>query len=364
MVRGMRVRRLVSVLCVVLVSAATSVVVAQPKGGAKKAPASKKGPVAPAKDAPTPAPTPTPAPSPAPAAGSGSAAPAAGSGAGSAVQMAEDPPPADMEGTNENPDAPKGTGDGSAAVIVVAPVKKKSGYPIEESQRPITLPQNMSEVSLAPHAQVKPYAGADALRARYGITRQVQLGLTYLLGGVFNDPKTLTSDKIGFHPGKAVGLDVTVLLQDWLAVKVGVPVYIDPVAVGLTLGAPMKFIFTDKLALGGMDELLTFKLHKFVPSFYQEAANAAHAAEPSGTITSKGSLRPTVFGQYQQAPKLVLYGRFGINFEDFGNNATAFIRAGFNYSPRRYLDFGLSLGFDDLSVSGSFAPAGLLAVRI
>ena len=142
----MSVRRLVSVLSVCLVASATAVV-AQPKG------AKKKAPVAPAKDPATPA-----APTPAPAGGSGSAA---GSDAGSAVQMAEDPPPSDMEGTNENPDAPK-TGEGSAEIKAVAPPMKKSGYPIEETQRPITLPQNMSEVGLAPHAQMKPYAGADA----------------------------------------------------------------------------------------------------------------------------------------------------------------------------------------------------------
>ena len=222
MVRPMTVRRLISVLSVVLVASAT-IVVAQPKKGGAKAPA--KTPVAPAK---------TPAPTPAPAAGSGAAA--AGSDAGSAVQMAEDPPPSDMEGTNENPDAPK-TGDGSgSSAVVVAPVEKKSGYPIEESQRPITLPKNMSEVSINPHAQVKPFAGSMALRARYGITRQAQLGLTYLLGGAFDDPKT-TDTKVGFHPGKAVGLDVTVLLQDWIAVRLGVPVYIDPVAVSLERGA-------------------------------------------------------------------------------------------------------------------------------
>lgn len=343
----MSVRRLVSVLCVCLVASAT-VVVAQPKNG-------KKQPVAPAKDA-----APAPAPAPAPAAGSGS-------DAGSAVQMAEDPPPADMDGVNENPDAPRGTGDGSAAVVIVAPVKKKSGYPIEQSQRPITLPANMSEVSIAPHAQISPFAGSDALRARYGITRQVQLGLTYLIGGVFDDPKTLTSDKIGFHPGKAVGLDVTVLLQDWIAVRVGVPVYIDPVAVGLVLGAPLKFILSDKLALGGMDDLVTIRIVKFAPTFYQEAQNAGNAAlynaDPN-TILSKGALRFSAFGEYQYQPKLVIIGKFGVNFEDFGSNATSFIRAGFNYTPRKYLDVGLSIGWDDLSVVGSFAPAGFLAVRI
>jgi hypothetical protein len=346
----MTVRRLVSVLSVVLVASAT-VVVAQPKG---KAPA--KTPVAPAKT-----------PDPAPAAGSGSAAPAAGSDAGSAVQMAEDPPPSDMEGTNENPDAPK-TGDGSAAPVVIAPVATKTGYPIEESQRPITLPKNMSEVSIAPHAQVDPFEGAMALRARYGITRQAQLGLTYLIGGAFDDPTTLTTDKVGFHPGKAVGLDVTVLLQDWIAVRVGVPVYIDPVAVGLELGAPLKFILTDKLALGGMDDLLNIKLYRFAPSFYSEAQNAVNAEnESTGTTQSAAVLRFSAYGMFQYTPKFVIIGRFGVNIGDTSDSlhsTSSFIRAGFQFTPRKFLDVGLSVGWDDLSVAGGFAPAGYLAVRI
>lgn len=348
MVRPMTVRRIVSVLSVVLAASAT-VVVAQPKGGAK-APA--KAPVAPAKT-----------PEPAPAAGSGSAAPA---DAGSAVQMAEDPPPSDMEGTNENPDAPK-TGDGSDAPTTPVPVVKKSGYPIEEALRPITLPKNMSEVSIAPHAQVDPFQGAMALRARYGITRQAQLGLTYLLGGAFDDPKD-TASKVAFHPGKAVGLDVTVLLQDWIAVRLGVPVYIDPVAVGLELGVPLKFVLTDKLAIGGMDELLNIKLVKFAPSFYQEAANRANAVGyASNTALSAGSLRFSGYGVYQYKPNFAVIGRFGVNFGDFSDTlhtGTAFIRAGLQVSPRKFLDLGLSVGWDDLSVLGGFAPAGYLAVRI
>jgi len=356
MVRPMTVRRLISVLSVVLVASAT-IVVAQPKKGGAKAPA--KTPVAPAKTPATPA--------AGSGSGSGSAAPAAGSDAGSAVQMAEDPPPSDMEGTNENPDAPK-TGDGSGSAVVVAPVEKKSGYPIEESQRPITLPKNMSEVSINPHAQVKPFAGSMALRARYGITRQAQLGLTYLLGGAFDDPKTLTTDKVGFHPGKAVGLDVTVLLQDWIAVRLGVPVYIDPVAVSLELGAPIKFILTDKFALGGMDDLLNIKLVKFAPTFYQEAQNATNAAnQGTGTTQSPGSLRFSAFGIYQYKPNFAIIGRFGLEFGDFSDTlhtSTTFIRAGFNFSPRKFLDVGLSLGWDDLSIAGGFAPAGYLAVRI
>ena len=47
-----------------------------------------------------------------------------------------------------------------------------------------------------------------------------------------------------------------------------------------------------------------------------------------------------------------------------GECLTTFIYAGFNYSPRKYLDLGLSIGFDDLAHGGSFAPAGFLAFRI
>ena len=49
--------------------------------------------------------------------------------------------------------------------------------PIEEVSRPITLPQNMSEVTIDPHMQVSPYEGSTSLRARYGITPKVQIGL-------------------------------------------------------------------------------------------------------------------------------------------------------------------------------------------
>ena len=94
---------------------------------------------------------------------------------------------------------------------VAAPVAKKpTGYPIEEALRPITLPQNMAEVSIASALRSSPFADADALRARYGITPQVQLGLTYVFGGIYDDPTTDEKTGKAFHAGKAVGLDVTV----------------------------------------------------------------------------------------------------------------------------------------------------------
>jgi len=351
MLRAMSVRRLVSVLSVVLVASAT-VVVAQPKKNDPKAP------VAPAKD---------------PAPPAGSAAPAgSGSAEGSAVEMVEDPP-ADMDGISEDPDAPK-TGSGDDPSMVAVPEKQKtSGYPIEEVFRPITLPANMSEISLGLAFPVDPAAGTAGLRARYGITRQVQLGLTYVVGGLYDDPGTVAK-KTKFHPGKAVGLDVTVLMQDWIGLKIGVPVYIDPVAVGLQLGAPLKFRFGDgKLALGGLDDLLNIRIYRFPPSLTNELANASGAANfDNNTTQSRGSIRFAGYAVYQHSPKMALIGRLGLTLDDFSatrgdsgyGGGITFIRAGFQYTPKKFLDLGLSLGWDDLSKLGGFAPAGYLSIRI
>lgn len=358
--------RLLSALSICVVASATvSIVVAQPK----KAPAPKKAPVAPAKDpAPAPGTPATPAKDPVPAAGSGSAAPAA----------PEEPPPKDIEGRDENPGSPLGITEEPPTKVVVPVKKKVAGYPIEEYLRPINLPANMSEVGIGPHAQVggdgARYAGADALRARYGITREVQLGLTYVFGGVFDDPATMADDSLGFHGGKAVGLDVTVLLQNWIGIRVGVPVYIKPVAFSLAIGVPIKFQFGDKFAIGGLDDLLNIKLKNFAPSFYQEVTNAANAElERTNATRSNGQLRISGYGVFQYRPKTAFIGRLGFNMEDFtatstqsnaGGGITYFLRAGVQHSPRKYLDLGLSLGFDDLATYGSFGPAGTLAFRI
>ncbi len=352
MFRAMSVRRVISVLSVLLVASAT-VVVAQPKKNDPKAP------VAPAKDT-------------APAAGS--AAPAgsgSGSAEGSAVEMVEDPP-ADMEGTSEDPDAPR-IGDGSAAVVVVPEKQKTVGYPIEEALRPITLPANMSEITLGATVPVDPFVPTAVLRARYGITRQVQLGLTYVLAGVYDDPSTTGTDKSTIHPGKAVGVDVTVLMQEWIGIRIGVPVYIDPIAFALQLGAPMRFRFADgKLTLGGLEDLLTIRLYEFPPSLTSEVQNAAGAFnEDNNSIQSKGNFRVSAFAIYQHSPKTALIGRVGLTLEDFsgtrsagGGGSTTFIRAGLQHTPKKYVDVGFSLGWEDLSKVGAFAPQVYVNLRI
>jgi hypothetical protein len=369
----MKARRGVQIL--VCLFATFTIAIAQPK----KAPAPKKDTKAGSGSA---------AGSAAPAAGSGS-----GSGSGSAAPADEGPPP-DMEGKDENPGRPHGATVDEEKIEVKVPEKKvtKSGYPIEEAARPITLPANMAEVAIGPHAQFKVpnnvgYAGSDALHARYGITRQVQLGFTYVLGGIYDDPKTAEGGAmndgafkdVGIHPGKAIGLDVTYLIRNFIGVKVGVPVWIykpdmggSAPAIGLTIGAPIKFSFGDKFALGGLDDLLAIKLSKFAPSFEYEYLNAYRAAAGDiGTRGSNGFLRFSGYGIYQRSPKLALIGRVGITFEDFssektnrGGGSTTFLRAGLEYTVRKYLDVGFSLGWDDLSALGTFGPGTLLAFRI
>ncbi|HEY5921330.1 MAG TPA: hypothetical protein VIV11_06655 [Kofleriaceae bacterium] len=346
----MQLRALLCVASVVVV--ATGAALAQPKD-AKKAPA--------------------------PAAGSGAppAGSAAGSAEGSAVAPIEDAPPSDMEGRDENPDAPRGTE--VKTEVVVAPVEpKKSGYPIELALRPITLPANMAEVSIDPHLRVEPFLFSATLRARYGITPKIQLGLTYVVGGAYpaNFATMGASDKVGFHPGKAGGLDVSVLLQSWLAVRVGLPMYLDPFAMGITLGAPLKFKLTDKFAFGGMDDVVTIALPfgaEFAPSYYHEAINAERAdRDATMTAQSDGLLRFSAYGIYQQKPNMAIVGRIALEFEDFasqltaaGGGATTSLHGGVLFSPKKFLDVGATLGFDDLAtLPESFAFSALLAVRI
>jgi hypothetical protein len=296
---------------------------------------------------------------------------------GSTVQPIEDAPPADMDGVDENPDAPRGTQVRVDTPTGPAPTTP-AGYPIELALRPITLPANMAEVSIDPHVRVgAPRAATAAVRGRYGITPTVQLGLTYVVAGIYDDPATGTTRDYGFHPGKAGGLDVTVLLTNWAGVKVGLPVYLDPFAMSLALGAPLKFQLTDQVAIGGMDDVLNIALPfgaKFAPSFYQEGLNAAAAdRDLSGSTQSRGTLRFSGFGIYQHKENLALLGRVAIELEDFATNrgntgfggATTSLHVGPSLSPKPFIDVGGSLGFDDLSqMPESFTVSGFLAVRI
>ena len=294
-----------------------------------------------------PKPTPTPAP-----AGGEAPPPAEG---GTEVEPVEDTSVADPSGMEENPDAPKsGVGGGLDAGGVAdvgsgAPPPKqvtRKGFPIEEVARPITLPAMMSEAGLDLRNNIDPFIGNQTLRGRFGITRQIQIGLEYNIGGLYDQ-----GDGTKFNTGKSIGLDVTYLIKDWLGARMALPFYLDPFAMGVTLGAPMKFRVTEKLAIGGFHDLLSITIKEFVPSTTNEAYNEFQAMNVgTGSSLPAGNFRLSAYALFQQSPKLAIGGELAITLEDFKDSDIPYSLLGkLQYSISNKLDFGALAGFNDLS---------------
>lgn len=294
------------------------------------------------------------------------------SDAGTDVQMEEDDtPPDDMEGTSENPDAPK-LGDADAGVTgPAAPKPTRTGYPIEEVLRPLTLPAVTSEVSLDLRSTFSAFDANAGLRARYGITRQVQIGLRYGIGGLFDNPNTVDT-KTKFNTGKAVGVDFTYLIFNWLSAQMTIPVYIQPYAMSLGLGAPMKFRFGDKFAIVAGEDIVDIRLTKFIPSLTDEAQNQANvAALDSNSVTAKGDVHIRGGIIYQVSPQLAVKGNLSQSItiettEINGRGGNPFGLEGLlQYSPSAKMDVSGRLGIDDFShTKESFGILVAAAYRI
>jgi hypothetical protein len=277
-------------------------------------------------------------------------------GDGEEVPLDEDPPPDDIEGTAENPDAPRLPGQ-DEPTDVVAPPEKRTGYPIEEVLRPLTLPAVTSEVGLDARSTFKNMNGAFGVRARYGVTRQWQLGVRYLIGGAFDDNPDDMDDAVSFSTGKAVGLDLSYLVFDWVAARVTVPMYVDPFAMSINLGAPMKFRFGDKLAITALDDFIEIRVIEFVPSLYDERENSVNAdlVETNPTKTNANlHFRGGII--YQLQPDMAIKGNFVQSFRDTSDNDQPTGLEGLiQYSPSPDLDVIGRAGFDRLdSPSDSF----------
>lgn len=291
--------------------------------------------------------------------------PVPGDGAGTEVELGEDPP--STTETGEEEDAPHIGGENPAQAKMVAPKAQAEAYPVNEVLRPITLPDFASEIRLG--ALFYPLTPLDAefsLQARYGITRQIQLGAAYGIGGFYNDGKR---DKTRFNTGKAVSLDLTYLATDWVAARLAVPMYVDPFAIGLVLGAPVKFRFGEQFAVVGFEDVLGIKLlgDQFLPSLRREQINEqAVDALTSGTIQSDGFFRLDGGVVYQLAPDLAVSGRFGITFDDFSSkDAASSLRALVQFTPARSVDLVGEAGWDRLDENrGSLHLSAALAVRI
>ncbi len=290
-------------------------------------------------------------------------------GAGSEVELVEDPPAApgaDGEtGADENPDAPR-LGDEPVETGPQAPRAKQTGYPISEVLRPITLPDFTSETRLDVRVFPSDFDAEIGLRARYGITRQAQVGVRYAIGGFYDDPGS-AEDKLTFNTGKSVGVDFQYLVKDWVAPRVSIPMYVDPFAIGMTLGAALKFRIGDKLALVGFEDVIGFKLtDKFLPDLENERRNEFAARSlVTGTINSDGYLRFDFGAVYQASDDLAITGRFGTTFDDFTDNDTATsLRVQAQFTPRPRVDVIGLIGFEALDESSTLNIGGAVQVRI
>ncbi|MBK7072490.1 MAG: hypothetical protein IPH44_09310 [Myxococcales bacterium] len=297
--------------------------------------------------------------------------PAGDPGAGGETELDDDPPPATTDGdtgAEENPDAPRILGE-PTDTGPKAPAPRATGYPIEEVLRPLTLPDFTSEIRLDAAIYPSPFDAEFGLRARYGITRQAQLGVRYAIGGLYDDGK-VTPAKTRWNTGKAVEINFQFLVTDWVAPRIAIPMYVDPFTIGMTLGAPVKFRFGKKFAIIGFEDVVGFKFlkKKFLPTLEGERPNEADAATLDiGEIKSDGFIRLDFGAVYQYKPNVALTGRFGINFDDFSQRGDtgSSLRVQVQYSPKRKIDLLGLMGFDRLDEPGdTFHLAGALAVRI
>jgi hypothetical protein len=292
-----------------------------------------------------------------------------GSTGGTEVEMGEDDsaPSDDPTGTKENPNAPVVAGDTAVRKTPNASAAKPAGYPIEEVLRPITLPQATSEVRIDLRSTFSPGDGGAVLRARYGITRQAQVGLDYVIGGVFKEISASPDAKTKFNTGKAIGVEGAYLVTDWMAVHLRVPMYMQPFAIGVVLGAPMKFRFGDKLALFALDDVIDINIHNFVPSLQDERANRAAAdLLMSNPVRQNGNVRLTGGAIYQIHPNLAVIGRTGVEFPDFKSQGLHYPLEGIlQLSRSNKLDLAARIGFDNLQdASGTFGIQLSAAYRI
>jgi hypothetical protein len=274
--------------------------------------------------------------------------------AGDKVELEEGAAPAEEEETpydfsntgEENPDDPNS--EFNKQEKKPGEVKKKAkkpaneGYPTRVIERPLTLPGGTSEIEFALPVLVDPYAFGATLRGTYAITSDVQVGLRYGLGAVTED---------GFNVGKAVSLDTQYRFTKNISAQASIPMFLDPFAVGLVLGAPMKFTFFDSFSLLVGEDLVAIKLYEFLPSIDNASQNSAFIDNlADNTITPLWIGKASVRGIYQWSEKMALDAQFGFQFDDISDTATTtLLNVGLLHVHNKNLDFGARMGATSLS---------------
>ena len=255
--------------------------------------------------------------------------------------LEDDPPPPKIVGT-EPPPAPQ-------------PVAKppEVGYPIERVLRPITLPRSMFE--FAAEIPVHRGRGGVGVAARFGVSDRVELRGDYSFGSVDRDGAVL---------GKTIMQQVVVRLHRVVAVQGALLFLFDPVSVGISLGVPLKVQLSERLALFVGRDAVRVRVKRFVPRLGDPRHNRDMGlADEINTKLSRGEIRVVggVIVQVNRAFSIV--GEGGVVADDFSNkDPSAPLHVSLHYAPRRWLDLGVRLGFDDLGVANDSITGALVGV--
>jgi hypothetical protein len=286
--------------------------------------------------------------------------PALGQGEDGGEEVTLDDMAGELGGADENPDAPKLIEEKEEAAATVDRPMDGGPYPIELARRPITLHAGMSEAELQLPATFDSPVISAAVRVGYGITNEAQLGLRYGAGSVTEDE---------FITGKAVAVDFYYLVQPWAAAQLSVPMLLDPVSIGVRLGAPLKFRFDNVALLVGKD-LVGIRIKRFIPEVEVAAANAAAVLlDASNTTVHKADVRILGGVTYQHKPNLALTGETGlviqIGAHDSVANRALRMSGTVTYSKSNKLDLGGRLFVNDFNhFSESAGLAVFAALRI
>lgn len=286
-------------------------------------------------------------------------------GSGDTVELGNDDDSGDSSGSlgdgtgaEENPGAPQLVGEELTKKKVEPRAAEPGEYPLELSQRPLTLYAGMSEasISLATNPAADSFLAYGAVRASYGVTREAQLSLAYGAGALVGS---------NFVTGKTVGVDARYSIFSWLSGQLAVPFLLDPIAFGVTLGAPMKFRF-DKFALFVGEDLVSIKLHRFIPDVGNAGiTDVSIAADKIGTESHSAEFHFVGGVIYQVKPNLAFTGRIGVvqrvNAPNSTNASSMPISGQLTWSKSNKLDAGARIFIDDLSEVGNTFGLGVFA---
>ncbi|HUH01570.1 MAG TPA: hypothetical protein VML75_06215 [Kofleriaceae bacterium] len=288
------------------------------------------------------------------------ASPAMAQGDDGGEEVTLDDMSGELGGADENPDAPKLIGDEEEKQAAAVAAADDGPYPIEVARRPITLHAGMSEAELQVPVTFDPLVLSAAVRVSYGVTREAQLGLRYGAGALADGE---------FVTGKAVAIDFIYLVQPWVAAQLTLPVLLDPFAMGVRLGAPMKFRF-EKFSLFAGRDLLGIKIKRFIPEIEIAADNAgAILLDASNTKVHDADLRFLGGVIYQLEPHIALTGEAGLVVQIGASaaldNSALQMSGTVTYSRSNMLDLGARLfvrNFDEVGKTAGLAVFAALRI--